>query len=375
MKAIRSFLTIFTVLAISYHFSFGFEGLKEGDVMPNPTFTAINKYDLDAMPVEKNLYDYKGDEILLIAFMPSVSNNSSYAKIMTSALDTYFAEGLSFRTNSFYSEPQYKIKVLVVTQDNEEELNSFVRKMDIDYEMVSDRNLNFSSFFGIKGYKSSDSPSYVYIIGKDNRIVYLDDYYKGEGEKLKLVQAQLYKLTGFEAKLSSSDNLTPLIEGDEARDFSFKYIDPLTNNIMDAKLSDYTGKKNVLIAFYPAAYSISCAMEVSSFDKYAAQENMLNSIRNSQLGDKEEIEFLMVSISNFGILNKWGDELALKNIKMVNDDDGSISTAYSSFNAMGYDNRTIFIVNKEGKISYINWNYDVEKDFDQVKERLLVLND
>jgi peroxiredoxin len=42
---------------------------------------------------------------------------------------------------------------------------------------------------------------------------------------------------------------------------------------------------------------------------------------------------------------------------------------------MGYDNRTIFIVNKEGKISYINWNYDVEKDFDQVKERLLVLND
>jgi len=41
--------------------------------------------------------------------------------------------------------------------------------------------------------------------------------------------------------------------GDEAPDFTLKYFDG--SNLKDVKLSDYRGKKNVVVAFYVFAFT------------------------------------------------------------------------------------------------------------------------
>lgn len=141
------------------------------------------------------------------------------------------------------------------------------------------------------------------------------------------------------------------------------------------KLSDYIGKKNVIIAFYPAPFSMSCAMELTTFDAYAEKQTLQN-ISNSQLGSTDDVEILMVSNSGLDILNKWKNDMNVKNVKLVSDYTGHISQQYMSYNSLGYNNRTLFIINKNGQISYIDWNYIVdEQDFKMVKDHLQLISE
>jgi peroxiredoxin len=84
----------------------------------------------------------------------------------------------------------------------------------------------------------------------------------------------------------------------------------------------------------------------------------------------------MVSNSGLDILNKWKNDMNVKNVKLVSDYTGQISNMYTSFNALGYNNRTLFIINKNGQISFIDWNYVVdESDFGKVKEHLQLISE
>ncbi len=66
----------------------------------------------------------------------------------------------------------------------------------------------------------------------------------------------------------------------------------------------------------------------------------------------------------------------VKNVKLVSDYTGHISQQYMSYNSLGYNNRTLFIINKNGQISYIDWNYVVdESDFGRVKEHLQLISE
>jgi peroxiredoxin len=141
------------------------------------------------------------------------------------------------------------------------------------------------------------------------------------------------------------------------------------------KLSEYFGKKTVVLAFYPAAFSMSCGAEVTRFDTFA-QEQFLEKVTNSQMAGSNDFEILMISQSNTQILEKWRNEMDIKNIKLVNDFSGEISMKYSSYNPLGYNRRTIFLIDKDGKVSYIDWDYKVDdEDFTLIKERLISMND
>ena len=50
--------------------------------------------------------------------MPDISVKNNYANVMTSAFDTYFAEGLAFKDPFVYDTPVYDLKVLVVTNND-----------------------------------------------------------------------------------------------------------------------------------------------------------------------------------------------------------------------------------------------------------------
>ena len=54
------------------------------------------------------------------------------------------------------------------------------------------------------------------------------------------------------AQTNKEDSSMPKV-GDIAPDFTLKYFDG--NNLKDVKLSDYRGKKNVVLAFYIFAFT------------------------------------------------------------------------------------------------------------------------
>ncbi len=352
-------------------------GLSVGETIPNPEIMPIMKQ-TGGINIAAKLQDYKEGQNLLIAFMPTITDKNSYAKIMTDAFDTYFAKGLSFGAYYNYYYPNPDLKILVVTGDDDQAVNEFIKDKDFDFAVTPDKNMNIANFFGIKDWNSNGDGSHVYIINKENKIVYANYDYKGEGEKLKTVQSNLYSL------LNIKDNVTPFVEnnplmpGDQAKDFSFQYEAASMNEVgkvnVSGKLSDFIGKKNVLIAFYPAAFSISCSMEAKTFDNYAYQQAMMEKVSNDGLKDNSDLEILMVSVSNSSILSQWRKQMGLQNVKLVNDPTGEISMMYNSYNQFGYNKRTIFLVDKEGKISYINWDYQVnDNDFAVMKDRITAL--
>lgn len=257
--------------------------------------------------------------------------------------------------------------MLIVTPNSFEATKKIISQKYYDFNLASDPGLNISKSFGINSWNSANEPSHVYIVDKDNKIIYAEHEYKGQGEKLMVIQSKLFEAFKIEPEfVISKENYKPLFTGDTAPDFEFSYYDE-TGIVTKNFLSKYKGEKKVVIAFYPAPFSYSCAMEVRTFESYVDQ-TLPNKIKNSNLGD--DFEIFMVSVSNFGILSSWKNELGLKNVKLVNDGNGSISKLYNSYNSMGWNARTIFVVDKDGKLSYIDWDYDVEKDFDLLKEQL-----
>jgi peroxiredoxin len=278
--------------------------------------------------------------------------------------------------NYYYQNPD--LKVLVVTNDNEQTVNEYLQKWDLDFEMVSDKNMDIANYFGIKEWTNDSDGSHVYIVNKDNKIIYANYDYKGEGEKLKTVQSELYSLLNIKDNVAPFVQTNPLMTGDDAKGFSFQYIASGDNGkgtqTGNGKLSDYLGKKNVLIAFYPAAYSVSCSYQASSFDQYAEKQKMLDRVSSSSLNNDGSLEILMVSVSNADILAKWKNEMNFQNIKLVNDVNGEISMMYNSYSQYGYNKRTLFLVDKEGKISYINWDYKVDDDdFALMRDKITAL--
>lgn len=377
-KSIFLYFAIAFLTAFNLKITAGNDGLTLGETIPNPEFLALSKYDLDQMPRPVKLYDYKEGKNLLIALMPDISDKSNYAKVMTTAFDTYFAEGLAFRDNYGYAMGVQELNILVVTNNNEAEVSNYLRKLDLDFEMAADNNMDFANFFGISKWDSQNEGSHVYIVNSENKIVYASHDYKGEGEKLKIIQKELFTLAGITPELSSAEYL-PLVTGEEARDFLFSYVntDKMLENpdiMNDGNLSDYFGKKNVLLAFYPAPYSYSCGMEVARFDSFA-EDQLLQKVISENMAPGEDLEILMVSLSNSSILKKWKNEMELKNVKLISDNTGEISMKYSSYNLFGYNKRTIFLINKSGKVSYIDWDYKVDDDdFALIKEHLISLN-
>lgn len=359
--------------------------LKVGETIPNPMIEPITHYQTDRIPGPYNLYDYKGEQLLLIAFMPSVDKRVEYADVMTGSFDSYFAKGLSFRSFSQYVFTNPQMKVMIVTPDSKEQLNAFLQSNNEDFEFISDTNYNAAQLFGMSKPNGNFDEKYipsaaVFLVDKNNKIIFTDHDYRGQGEKLKTLQSGIYTALGLKEDLTGNENFAPLITGDEAREFDFRYVTvnpndvtPKPYQVYNAKLSDYIGKKNVLIAFYPAAYSYSCAFEAATIDHWA-EERLIENVKSNYTGN-DDLEILMVSISNEYILAKWRKDLNLNSVKMVIDSDGSISRKYSSYNPLGYNKRTVFLVDKTGKISYINWDYKVDEvDFAKLKESVLALN-
>ncbi len=124
--------------------------------------------------------------------------------------------------------------------------------------------------------------------------------------------------------------------GDTAPDFSLKDQDQ-----KDVKLSDFRGKKNVVLAFYPLDWSPVCTNEnkclTDDFPKFEGANAIV----------------LGVSADSFFSHKAWADALGLKHT-LLSDFNREVVKKYGLyFEPLNCGKRATVIVDKNGKVAYV----------------------
>lgn len=148
--------------------------------------------------------------------------------------------------------------------------------------------------------------------------------------------------------------------GDMAPDFSLPYATKDSVAQDNLKLSTLIGKKNIVLAFYPANWSGGCTIEMCTMrDNFADLEKL-------------DAEILPISGDYQYAHHEWAKQMNFP-FKMVSDHLHKVARIYNSFNETnGYNKRTIFVIDKQGKIAYIDLAYKArdQESFKKLQEAL-----
>ena len=124
--------------------------------------------------------------------------------------------------------------------------------------------------------------------------------------------------------------------GQTAPDFSLK-----DQHDKDVRLSDFAGKKNVVLVFYPLDWSPVCQGEnkclTDDFPKF----------------EGANAEVFGISCDSFFSHKAWADSLDLKH-RLLADMHRTVSKAYGMyFEPLNCSKRATVIVDKNGKVTYV----------------------
>jgi mycoredoxin-dependent peroxiredoxin len=133
----------------------------------------------------------------------------------------------------------------------------------------------------------------------------------------------------------------PIEVGTEAPDFVLK-----DQNNQDVRLSDFRGKRNVLLVFYPLAFTGVCQGELCE-----VRDNL-----NQYVND--EVQVLTVSVDSVFAHKVWADREGFQ-FPLLSDfwPHGEVARAYGVFNEeRGIANRGTFIIDKNGIVRFAEMN-------------------
>ena len=124
----------------------------------------------------------------------------------------------------------------------------------------------------------------------------------------------------------------------------------------DVSLSDYRGKKNVLLAFFPLAFTGTCTKELAcfteDFDQFAGKG----------------VEILPISVDAVPSLREFKNKLQMKT-DLLSDFKRDISRAYGVLNEdRFYSNRAYFLIDREGRVrwSHVETNNGQRRDNEEI---------
>src|SRR6267142_6257966 len=108
----------------------------------------------------------------------------------------------------------------------------------------------------------------------------------------------------------------------------------------DVSLSSFRGKRNVLLAFFPLAFTGTCTKELvcftEDFDQFAGKG----------------VEILPISVDSTASLREFKNKLQMKT-DLLSDFKRDISRAYGVLNEERfYSNRAYFLIDKEGRVRW-----------------------
>lgn len=123
--------------------------------------------------------------------------------------------------------------------------------------------------------------------------------------------------------------------GDLAPDFT-----AASTSGSDVSLSSFRGKRNVLLAFFPLAFTGTCTKELVCFTEDF-----------DQFGGNG-VEILPISVDSTATLREFKNKLHMKS-ELLSDFKRDISRAYGVLNEdRFYSNRAYFLIDREGKVRW-----------------------
>src|SRR5215470_19780887 len=128
--------------------------------------------------------------------------------------------------------------------------------------------------------------------------------------------------------------------GQAAPDFTARYL-AMENgrpSFKSVKLSEYKGQKNVVLAFFPAAFSPGCTNEMAKYQETSGQFNSNNTV------------ILGMSVDSTWANAAFADKLGVK-FSILSDASRDISKNYGVWNDRQLvANRTTFVIDKAGVV-------------------------
>jgi peroxiredoxin len=130
----------------------------------------------------------------------------------------------------------------------------------------------------------------------------------------------------------------PLEPGDEAPDFELR-----SHRGGTVRLSAYRGRKNVVLAFHPLAFTPVCANQMRGYQSDSARI------------EQQEAVVLGISVDAQPAKAAWAGTLGPISFDMLSDfhPQGDVARRYKVFREMdGISERAVFVVDKQGKIAW-----------------------
>ncbi len=182
-------------------------------------------------------------------------------------------------------------------------------------------------------------------LDEEGNILYHLEEYRCQGEKLQ----RLYQ-TFFPRTLTDFQKPSYEIKvGEKLPTELLKYVE---NQI---------GKQNILMTFYPSPLSHACSIQMDDFTHFS---------------DKKNLKMFGVSIGTEEQVNAWKMNQYV-GLELLADSTGIISNDFNSLlqeeDGVIYSDRTVFLIDKKGIIKYINKDYDVMADINNLEKAIIEL--
>jgi peroxiredoxin len=137
--------------------------------------------------------------------------------------------------------------------------------------------------------------------------------------------------------LSGEFVMAALVPGTPAPDFKLKNYDGT-----EVSLSQFRGKKNVLVAFFPLAFTPVCSCQIPSYRDDLARF------------EAADCQVLAIGISHVPAHKAWVESLGGVNLPVLSDfyPHGEVAKRYGVLREEGFPERALFLIDKQGTIRH-----------------------
>lgn len=144
--------------------------------------------------------------------------------------------------------------------------------------------------------------------------------------------------------------------GSDAPDFELG-----THTRSKVRLSDYRGKKNVVLAFHPLAFTPVCSTQMQAMERSLDRFTALNAV------------VFGISLDADPSKRAWAESLGGIHFDLLSDflPQGAVTSAYGVLRPDGLPERATFIVDKRGKIAWAKkYEMGEQPDLEELRRAL-----